>query len=216
MSFKPPVGDATTIKKGIVQLAGDLGGTAASPTVPSLSTKLNTSQVGVANGVASLDANGIVPTAQLPAASSPVTSVATRTGDVVLTKADVGLSNVDNTSDANKPISSATQTAINGKANTTHTHAIADTTGLQAAIDSKAAVSHTHGAGDVTSGTFGYGLLPAGSTLTVAKAAGVWPARPTSRTDIIVQWKGADPSPSIVSSGTGGMMDNVDIRMITP
>lgn len=32
-----------------------------------------------------------------------------------LTKAQVGLSNVDNTSDANKPISSATQTALNGK-----------------------------------------------------------------------------------------------------
>lgn len=32
-----------------------------------------------------------------------------------LTKAQVGLGNVDNTSDANKPISSATQTALNGK-----------------------------------------------------------------------------------------------------
>lgn len=35
-----------------------------------------------------------------------------------LTKSDVGLGNVDNTSDANKPISSATQTALNGKENT--------------------------------------------------------------------------------------------------
>lgn len=34
---------------------------------------------------------------------------------VELTKADVGLGNVDNTSDANKPISNATQTALNGK-----------------------------------------------------------------------------------------------------
>ena len=32
-----------------------------------------------------------------------------------LTKADVGLSNVDNTSDADKPISTATQSALNGK-----------------------------------------------------------------------------------------------------
>jgi len=118
MSYTPPVGDASTIKKGIVQLTGDLGGTATSPTVPGLS----------------------------------------------------------------------------GKASTTHTHV----------------------AGDVTSGTFVYDLLPAGTTLTVAKAAGVWPARPTSRSDIVVQWKGPDPSPSIVSSGTGGMLDNVDIRLITP
>jgi hypothetical protein len=57
--------------------------------------------------------------------------------------------------------------------------------------------------------------LPAGATLTVIKS-GTWPARPTSRADIIVQWKGADPSPSIVSSGTAGMLDNVDIRLVTP
>lgn len=35
-----------------------------------------------------------------------------------LTKSDVGLGNVDNTSDANKPISTATQTALNAKENT--------------------------------------------------------------------------------------------------
>lgn len=34
---------------------------------------------------------------------------------VTLTKADVGLGNVDNTSDLSKPISTATQTALNGK-----------------------------------------------------------------------------------------------------
>ena len=38
------------------------------------------------------------------------------------TKADVGLGNVDNTSDANKPISTAMQNALNGKANSSHTH----------------------------------------------------------------------------------------------
>lgn len=52
--------------------------------------------------------------------SSAVTSVAGRTGDVVLTKTDVGLANVDNTSDANKPISTATQTALNAKSATTY------------------------------------------------------------------------------------------------
>lgn len=46
-----------------------------------------------------------------------VSSVAGRTGVVVLTKSDVGLANVDNTSDANKPISTATQTALDLKAN---------------------------------------------------------------------------------------------------
>lgn len=47
--------------------------------------------------------------------TAPVTSVAGKTGAVSLVKGDVGLGNVDNTSDANKPISSATQTALDGK-----------------------------------------------------------------------------------------------------
>jgi hypothetical protein len=46
-----------------------------------------------------------------------VTSVASRTGAVTLTKSDVGLSNVDNTADTAKPISTATQTALDLKAN---------------------------------------------------------------------------------------------------
>jgi hypothetical protein len=51
-------------------------------------------------------------------ALAPVQSVSGKVGAVTLVKADVGLSNVDNTSDANKPISSATQTALNGKQDT--------------------------------------------------------------------------------------------------
>lgn len=46
-----------------------------------------------------------------------VTSVAGRTGAVVLAKADVGLGSVDNTSDSAKPVSTAQQTALNLKAN---------------------------------------------------------------------------------------------------
>jgi hypothetical protein len=53
------------------------------------------------------------------AAAAPVQSVNTQVGDVVLTKSDVGLSNVDNTSDLDKPISNATQTALDNKLNTT-------------------------------------------------------------------------------------------------
>lgn len=42
------------------------------------------------------------------------------------TKADVGLGNVDNTSDANKPVSTAQATALAGKAAASHTHTKAD------------------------------------------------------------------------------------------
>lgn len=45
-----------------------------------------------------------------------VISVNGRTGEVVLTKTDVGLGNVDNTADINKPVSTPQQTALNAKA----------------------------------------------------------------------------------------------------
>ncbi len=56
--------------------------------------------------------NGIEAGAQV----NTVTSVAGKTGAVTLAKGDVGLGNVDNTSDANKPVSSAQAAAINAKA----------------------------------------------------------------------------------------------------
>ncbi len=69
------------------------------------------------------------------------THVASRANPHVVTKAQVGLGNVDNTSDAAKPISTATQTALNGKAATTHSHAIADVTNLQVSLDAKQSAS---------------------------------------------------------------------------
>ena len=47
-----------------------------------------------------------------------VDSVNWKTWTVILNKSDIWLSNVDNTSDINKPISTATQTALNAKQNT--------------------------------------------------------------------------------------------------
>lgn len=54
-----------------------------------------------------------------------------------LDKSAVGLSNVDNTSDVSKPISTATQAALDGKAPIAHTHVIADVTNLQTSLDGK-------------------------------------------------------------------------------
>jgi hypothetical protein len=54
--------------------------------------------------------------------------------DLSLTKSDVGLGNVDNTSDANKPVSSATTTALSAKADTSALNAhINDTSAAHAA-----------------------------------------------------------------------------------
>jgi hypothetical protein len=206
--------DATTSTKGLVQLAGDLGGTATTPTVPGLATKVtaNTAIVGATKTKITYGTNGLVtagadatqddigdgttfkqysatektklagiatgatvnsPDATLlnranhtgtqpastisdfsTAADARITA-ATGTSvqgydadlaaigalapvnddllqrksgawtnrtpvqvkaDLALTKADVGLSNVDNTSDLDKPISTDTQTALDAKA----------------------------------------------------------------------------------------------------
>ena len=51
------------------------------------------------------------------AGKGSVISVNNMTGEVVLTKSNLGLGNVDNTSDADKPISTAQQAALNAKVN---------------------------------------------------------------------------------------------------
>lgn len=52
------------------------------------------------------------PSGFITASQSPVQSVAGKTGTISLTKADVNLSNVDNTSDLNKPLSVATSNEL--------------------------------------------------------------------------------------------------------
>lgn len=98
-----------------------------------LNTKANTSSLSTVATTGSY--NDLL---DKPSGSGNVTSVAGRTGDVTLTKSDVGLANVDNTSDANKPVSTAQQTALDGKAAATHSHAQSDVTGLTTALADKA------------------------------------------------------------------------------
>ena len=92
--------------------------------------------------VAAADPHPDYTTAAEAAAAAPVQSVAGRTGAVTLAKGDVGLGNVDNTSDTSKPVSSATQTALDGKANTSHTHVAADVTDFSTAADARIAASN--------------------------------------------------------------------------
>ncbi len=109
------VSDATASAKGIIQLTGDLSGTATSPTVPGLSLKENAVSAGTIGQYYRGDKTW-----------------------QTLDKSTVGLNNVDNTADINKPISTATQ----------------------GALDAKAALSHTHAASDVTSGVFASSRIP--------------------------------------------------------
>jgi len=97
-------------------------------------------------------------------AAAPVQQVAGKTGNVSITKSDVGLGNVDNTSDASKPVSTAQAAADSAvassastdattkadaakayaiqRANHTGTQAISTVTGLQTALDAKAPIAN--------------------------------------------------------------------------
>lgn len=68
----------------------------------------------------------------------------------LVNKADVGLGNVDNTTDLNKPVSTATQSALNSKSNINHEHTLAEVTDLQSALDNKADNLHDHAIDDIT------------------------------------------------------------------
>lgn len=96
-----------------------------------------------------------------------ITHIASTNNPHGVTKAQVGLGNVDNTSDADKPISTAVQTALDEKANTSNlpniTKNTADTTGdiisthltigTRKSNDTMGSCSFTSGANNTASGT---------------------------------------------------------------
>lgn len=71
---------------------------------------------GAAGGVAELDLAGLVPSGQLATGTADTSSYLRGDGTwQQVNKSTVGLSQVDNTSDASKPVSTATQAALDGK-----------------------------------------------------------------------------------------------------
>ena len=56
-----------------------------------------------------------------------------------------------------------TDALLAAKANTSHTHSVAQVTGLQTNLDGKAATAHTHGAADIASGTVATARLGSGT-----------------------------------------------------
>lgn len=140
----------TTVTGGLIYRGSHSAASGAFPATPSLGDYYKISAAGTLGGVYYSVGDSIIYNGtdwDKIDSTDAVTSVAGRVGEVVLTKGDVGLGNVDNTSDANKPVSTATQTALDGKAAASHGHAIADVTGLQSALDGK---ESTIAAGTVT------------------------------------------------------------------
>lgn len=82
------VGALDTAARGAVNGVASLDATAHILATQLPTTALQSSSLGVANGIATLDSGGKLTSAQVPTA--PVTSVAGRTGAVVVTSTDVG------------------------------------------------------------------------------------------------------------------------------
>ena len=93
----------------LVDNTSDLGKPVSNATQLELNNKVT---VGTGNSQLSNDSQYIT-LAEVPA--NVVTSVNNLVGDVVLDKTSIGLSNVDNTSDLGKPVSNATQSALDNK-----------------------------------------------------------------------------------------------------
>lgn len=116
--------DLSTLSSGVgsassTATAAGSAAAAAQSTANSAATTAAAAYVKPGPGIPKTDLASAVQTslglADTALQSAPVTSVATRTGAVTLTKADVGLSSVDNTSDTGKPVSTAQAAAIAAK-----------------------------------------------------------------------------------------------------
>lgn len=57
MSYTPPIGDATSSAKGVLRLSGDLSGTATTPTVPGLASKVDDSDSRLTDARTPIDAS---------------------------------------------------------------------------------------------------------------------------------------------------------------
>lgn len=152
------VPDATSSTKGLVQLTGDLAGTAASPTVPGLAGKEATVVAGTTSQYYRGDKSW-----------------------QTLNKAAVGLGNVDDTSDANKPISTATQVAL----------------------DNKSSINHSHAASAISSGTLAAARLPAATDTAIGAVELATTVEATTGTDTTravtpAGLKAAIPAPQVL------------------
>ncbi|MHA8089018.1 hypothetical protein U8593_01810 [Aquirufa antheringensis] len=145
--------DATSLVNGKIRLAGDLSGTASSPTIAAgaitdakIATGINPTKVGLGNVNNTSDLLKPISSATQTALDAKASSASlalkapidapTFTGTVSgITKTMVGLGNADNTTDALKPISTATQSALDLKASISALNLKANTSDLSLKAD---------------------------------------------------------------------------------
>lgn len=160
--------DASEVAAGVLSIAR----------VPTISyTALSNVPSTFAPSAHTHSTNDVVAFTSAAAAAAPVQSVQSRTGAVVLTRADL------------------TAAAV------VHTHSTADIVGLTASFSQ---VGHTHAAGDVTSGTFDIARIPTiGYTALSGVPATFTPAAHTHSTTDIVAFTAAASAAAPVQSVAG-------------
>lgn len=106
--------DATNVQSAIVEIDGDVSALGSNKVDKVTGKGLSTNDFADADKT---KLNGIETGAQVNTITGVKGSAEQdyRIGNVSISKADIGLANVDNTSDVNKPISTATQNALNNK-----------------------------------------------------------------------------------------------------
>ena len=160
--------DATSLVNGKIRLAGDLSGTASSPTIAAgaitdakIATGISATKVGLGNVNNTSDLLKPISSATQTALDAKASSASlalkapidapTFTGTVSgITKTMVGLGNADNTTDALKPISTATQSALDLKASISALNLKANTSDLSL----KADITDLHLKAPIASPTF--------------------------------------------------------------
>lgn len=112
---------------GSIKCGGGSGGYTLSPaTADTLGGVMIGDNISVtADGTISVDLSGYLK-------ADEISEWAKAENKPAYTASEIGLGNVDNTADADKPISTATQTALDGKADTGHTHTVSDITDMPA------------------------------------------------------------------------------------
>lgn len=149
-----------------------------------------------------------------------VTSVAGRTGDVTLTKTDVGLANVDNTADTAKPVSTlqaaadtAAQAAAEATAATelsTHSSTTSGVHGISAfgatLVDDADASAARTTLGLGTAATAATGDFAAASHTHILSSL----TQSGATTNQIIQWNGTNWVPVTFTSGIGGTLGSTD------
>ena len=110
---------------GSIKCGGGSGGYTLSPaTADTLGGVMIGDNVSVtADGTISVDLSAYLK-------STDISEWAKKSDKPTYTANEIGLGNVNNTADADKPISTATQTALDGKADTVHTHTVSDITDM--------------------------------------------------------------------------------------